>query len=211
MPCSREVYALSTTGRYGEALGLVTGALAQHPAERELLFARASILFDSGRMREAREGFLRAEANGLSRTALYLNLAWSCHLLYLSEEAERHARKAVELDPSAIAGHFGLGTILQRLKRYPAAIESYERALELAPDYADAAVGVAYCKLEQHEYVEAENWMRRAIALAADKPQYWTNLGVALANQERYPEAYRGAATRRGARVRTRRTAREHG
>jgi tetratricopeptide (TPR) repeat protein len=185
-----QVYALSTAGCYGEALALVAGALAGRPAEPELLFARASILFDSGRMREARDGFLRAEVSGLSRTALYLNLAWSCHLLYLSEEAERHARRAVELDPSAVAAHFGLGTILQRLKRYPAAMASYERALELAPDYADAAVGVAHCQLEQHAYGEAESWMRRAIALSADKPQYWTNLGVALANQERYPEAF---------------------
>jgi FkbM family methyltransferase len=184
-----EAYARSTDGRYGDALALVTSALSRHATDGELLFARASILFDWGRMREAREGFLQAERNGLSRTALYLNLAWACHLLQLSDEAERHARKAVALDPSAVAAHFGLGSILQRQKRYPAAIASYERALELAPDYADAAAGVAHCKLEQHEYVGAEDWMRRAIALAAEKPQYWTNLGVALANQERYAPA----------------------
>jgi tetratricopeptide (TPR) repeat protein len=184
-----EVYSLSTDGRYGEALALVVSALSRHASDGELLFARASVLFDWGRMREAREGFLQAERNGLSRTALYLNLAWSCHLLHLSDEAERHARKAVELDPSAVAAHFGLGTVLQRQKRYPAATASYEHALELAPDYADAAAGVAHCNLEQHQYAEAEGWMRRAIALSPDKPQYWNNLGIALANQERYPQA----------------------
>ena len=185
-----EAYALSTAGDYGPALALVAGALSRHPNDRELLFARASVLFDWGRMREAREGFLRAERNGLSRIALYLNLAWSCHLLHLSDEAERHARKAVALDPSAVAAHFGLGTILQRLKRYPAALASYERALELAPDYADAAEGIARCKLEQHEYPEAEDWMRRAMARSSENPRYWTNLGVALASQKRYPEAF---------------------
>jgi FkbM family methyltransferase len=184
-----EAYALSTDGRFGEALALTASALSQSTGDGELLFARASVLFDWGRMREAREGFLRAESRGVSRTALYLNLAWSCHLLNLTQEAERHARKAAALDPSAVAAHFGLGTILQRQKRYPAAMASYERALELAPDYADAAAGIAYCKLEQHQYSEAEDWMRRALALAADKPQYWNNLGIALANQERYPQA----------------------
>ena len=185
-----EVYVLSTAGHYGAALALVAGALSRHPDDRELLFAQASVLFDWGRMREAREAFLRAESRGLSRTALYLNLAWSCHLLHLSDEAERHARKAVALDPSAVAAHFGLGTILQRLKRYPAAVASYTRALELEPDYADAAAGIAHCKLEQHEYLEAEHWMRRALALSTENPRYWTNLGVALAYQKRYPEAF---------------------
>jgi FkbM family methyltransferase len=184
-----EGYALSADGRYGEALALMVMALSQYSGDGELMFARASVLFDWGRIREAREGFLRAESRGVSRAALYLNLAWSCHLLHRTEEAERYARKAVELDRSAVAAHFGLGTILQRQKRYPAAMASYERALELAPGNADAAAGVAHCKLEQHQYIEAEDWMRRAIALCADKPQFWNNLGVALANQERYPQA----------------------
>jgi tetratricopeptide (TPR) repeat protein len=189
-PVIGEVNALSDDGRYGEALALVASALAQCPDDCELLFARASILFDWGRVREAREGFLRAESSGLSRTALYLNLAWSCHLLHRLDEAERYARKAVELDPSTVAAHFGLGTILQRLKQYPAAEGSYERALQLAPDYADAAAGVAHCRLEQHDYIDAEAWMRRAIALGPQQPRFWNNLGVALANQQRYPEAF---------------------
>jgi tetratricopeptide (TPR) repeat protein len=185
-----EIHSLSTAGRYGEALALAANELSRHPGDCELLFARASVLFDWGRMREAREGFLRAEAAGLSRTALYLNLAWSSHLLRLSEEAERYALKAAELDPSAVAAHFGLGTILQRLKHYPAAIASYERVLELAPDYADAAAAIAHCKLEQHEDVDAEAWMRRALVLAPKKAQFWINLGLALVNQERYAEAF---------------------
>ncbi len=189
-PPIAEIHSLSTAGRYGEALALVGNELSRHPGDGELLFVRASVLFDWGRIREAREGFLHAESQGLARTALYLNMAWSCHLLQLSAEAERYARKAVALDPSVVAAHFGLGTILQRLKQYPAAVASYQRSLELAPDYADAAAGIAHCKLEQHEYVDAEAWMRRAIALGPEKAHCWNNLGVALANQERYAEAF---------------------
>ena len=81
----RDAHALSEAGRYGEALALVAGELSRHPDDGELLFARASILFDWGRIREACTGFLQAEAAGLDRTALYLNLAWSCQLLGLPE------------------------------------------------------------------------------------------------------------------------------
>jgi tetratricopeptide (TPR) repeat protein/tRNA A58 N-methylase Trm61 len=185
------VHRLSDHGRYGEALALISSELSGHPGDGELSFARASVWFDWGRVREAHAGFLQAEACGLQRTALYLNLTWSCHLLRLDEEAERYARKAVALDASSVEAHFGLGAVLQRLKRYPEAITSYERAFALAPDDAKGAAGIAHCKLEQFDYVGAEEWMRRAVALAPDSPQFRTNLGVAYANQGRYVDSLR--------------------
>ncbi len=181
-----EVHALSEAGRYGAALALVSGELSRHPEDAELLFARASVWFDWGRVREAYSGFLRAKAAGLDRTALYLNLAWSCQLLGLEETAEPFARKAIELDPDHVAAHFGLGTILQRQKKYADAIASFERTLEIAPDHAQAVGAIARCKLELKDYASAEDWMRRAVDLAPENPQFWNNLGVAMANQGRY-------------------------
>ena len=183
------VHALSEAGRYGEALSLASAELSRRPGDCELQFLRASVLFDWGRIHEARAGFVRAEAHGLARNALHLNLAWSCHLLHLPDEAEHYARKAIALDSSEVAAHFLLGTVLQRQKRYPEAIASYERSLELSPEYANGAAGVAHCKLELNEYTGAEDWMRRAVALAPDNPQFWINLGAAIAKQERYAEA----------------------
>jgi len=188
-PSIARVHALSESGRYGEALALVAGELSVHPGDGELLLARASVLFDWGRVREAHTGFLQAEARGVARTALYLNLAWSCQLLGIPEQAEPYARKAIALDPDNVAAHFGLATILQRLKRYPDAIAGYERVLEIAPDHAQAAAGIARCKIDEREYAGAEDWMRRAIALSAESPQFWINLAVAIAGQERYAES----------------------
>ncbi len=184
-----EVHSLAEAGRYGEALALVSAELSRHPGDGELLFARASVLFDWGRVREACTGFLHAEASGVARTALYLNLAWSFLLLGQADKAEPYARKAIGLDPANVAAHFGLGTILQRLKRYADAIASHERALEIAPDHTQAASCIGRCKLEQHEHGEAEVWMRRAVALAPESPQFRINLGVAIANQGRYAES----------------------
>jgi tetratricopeptide (TPR) repeat protein len=184
-----KVNALSDAGRYGEALALVTQGLSDHPGDAELLCARASVWFDWGRIREAYTGFLQAEAGGLSRIALYLNLAWSCQLLGMANEAEAYARKAIALDPANEAAHFGLGTILQREKHFPEAIACFERALELSPDHSQAAAGIARCKLEQHEYAGAEGWMRRAVELAPESSQFRINLAAAMANQERYAES----------------------
>ena len=184
-----QAHALSADGRYAEALALVGGELSRRPGEPELLFASATVLFDWGRIHEARAVFLRAEALGLARTALYLNLAWSCQMLRLSEEAEHYARKATELEPENAAAHFGLGSVLQSQKRYPEAIASFELALVNAPENALNAAGIGLCKIAQGDFVDAETWMRRAVALAPENPQLLTNLGVAIVNQDRYAEA----------------------
>lgn len=194
---SASVQSLSESGRYGEALARVAGELARRPGDGELLFARATVWFDWGRLREAYTGFLQAEAAGVSRTALYLNMAWSCHLLRMSDDAERHARRAIAGDSASVAAHFGLGAVLSRLKRFPDAVAAYQRVLELAPDHAQAVAGIAQCRLEQHDYADAETWMRRAVALSPDSPQFRINLAVAIANQQRYEESLevlRGAA-----------------
>ncbi|MFQ5701445.1 MAG: aspartyl protease family protein [Acidobacteriota bacterium] len=50
------------------------------------------------------------------------------------EEAERHYRRAVELDSGLAAAHFGVGRILRTLGRYGDAAASFARALALDPD-----------------------------------------------------------------------------
>lgn len=48
-------------------------------------------------------------------------------------EAERHYRRAVEIDPQEAAGHFGVGRILRTMGRYGDAAESFSKAAALAP------------------------------------------------------------------------------
>jgi len=49
-------------------------------------------------------------------------------------EAERHYRRAVEIDPRGAAGHFGVGRIRRTLGRYGDAAESFSKAAALAPE-----------------------------------------------------------------------------
>ena len=188
-------YSHSSAGRRSEAMALLRDALARTPGDAELLFALGSILFDWGRYREARPAFLRARQAGMRRSALYLNLAWTCHLVGRGDEAEAHARAAIEGDAGAIAGHLGLGAVLQRQRRYPQAIASFERALALDPASLECIESIAACWLEQKEYTSAETWARRALQANEARPRAWNTLGIALANQQRIAEAL--AALRR--------------
>jgi len=187
-PVVAETHSLCAAGRYGDALALIAKALACNPGDSELLFARATVLFDWGRIWEAREGFLEAETNGLSRIALYLNLGWSCNMLGLPEDAERYIRTAIAIDPESVDAHCGLGSILQSLERFEDAIASYLTALELAPRNAQFLTSLGACKAAQKDYVGAEEYARRALTLEPDRPQALANFGIALAMQERYKE-----------------------
>ena len=97
--CTRFPTPVATAKRWRSC----RASYARYPRDGELLFARASIWFDWGRIREACTGFLQAEAAGLARIALYLNLAWSWQLLGDADEAEPYARKAIALDPDNVA------------------------------------------------------------------------------------------------------------
>lgn len=181
--------ALSTAGQFGRALAMLMDALARRPDDPELLLERASTLFDWGRVREAREQFVRAQACGIDRLALHLNLAWTCHLLGSVDEAERHARKAIEIDADSVPAHFRLGAILQRRGRHAEAVASFARVLERAPEHVDAILSTCVCKLEERDYVAAEIYARRALDVESCRPEPWANLAAALLNQERYSEA----------------------
>jgi len=182
-------YALASAGRRGEALALVRAALVHAPADGALRLALGNLLFDWGRYREARVAFLDAHAVGERRVALLLNLAWTCHLLGRTEEAETHARAAIAADPSTIPGHLGLGAVLQRQRRFDDAIASFARVLDLDSANVEAVESIAGCHIERKDYAAAETWARRALALADARPRAWNTLGIALSNQQRGPEA----------------------
>jgi tetratricopeptide (TPR) repeat protein len=185
----QEAHALSDAGRYADALRLVVDELARLPDDAELKFARASVLFDWGRIREACAAFLQAESAGVMRPALYLNIAWSYQMLGLPDRAEPYVRKAIVLEPGNVAANFGLGTVLRAQKRMADAIACFERVLELDPQHVEAIAGIGQCMLEQKAYADAEAWFRRGIGLATGNALLHINLGAALINQTRYEES----------------------
>src|SRR5437899_10104182 len=69
--------AHNDAGRYTRALALVDEALIGAPDDPELLSARASTLYEWGRIRDAREWFLRAAARKVDDPAFPLKLGWT--------------------------------------------------------------------------------------------------------------------------------------
>merc|ERR1712167_263403 len=51
------------------------------------------------------------------------------------EGAERHYRKAIELDPNGAEVHYSLGVVLHERKDYDGAEKMYQKAIDLDPSY----------------------------------------------------------------------------
>jgi tetratricopeptide (TPR) repeat protein len=178
-------------GRFGPSLALLKEHLARSPDAAELLHARAVTLSEWGRSREAMESLRAAEARGLSSFRLDLDFAQICFARGELEEAERRLRRALALDGSVAAAYIGLGAVLQAKKRIDEAIGSYERAYDLLPDRVDCLWQIAACNLARDDAVAAEANARRALSSHGDgHARSWTMLGLALARQERFEEAF---------------------
>ncbi len=125
--------SLNAAGRHAEALTLVDDGLESVPESPELLFARASILFDWGRYREARNAFVRAAAAGMSGAALEVALGWAHLHSGDAASAVNSMRRAEELDPEGRVTRMGLATVLFRSGRFAEAEAAFDRLLDSSP------------------------------------------------------------------------------
>lgn len=73
--------------------------------------------------------------------------------------------------------------------QYPKAIEAYQQAIRINPEYADAwnALGVVYY-LSGQDPKAIEAYLQ-AIRINPERPVAWSNLGEAYHNLEQYPKA----------------------
>ena len=194
---TEELAAHNAAGRYAASLAIAAHALGKLRNDPELLLARASTLFAWGRVRDARNEFLRAEESGARQPYRLSEMGMAC--LYVGDfsGAEARLRELTIAEPKAPEGHFGLGIVLQAQRRVVEAVVSYERALELYPGFVDCLVHLAACRLAEHDLGGAEALLRRAIAAGSDRPDIWSQLGGVIGRQDRDRdalEAFRCAA-----------------
>lgn len=97
-------------------------------------------------------------------------------------QAERHYRRAVQLEPQTAAWHLALARVLAR-RDLPAALESYQAATRVAPEDASTWLALAAFCLEHEAYLEEIGLEAalRAYALAPENLDVLVVLGRILA------------------------------
>lgn len=158
--------------------------------------ATASDLFGAGLKLHQAGRLVEAEALYRQTLAAHPNHPDALHLLgVIASQTGQHelSIKFIELairqDGNNSLYHSNRGLALQALKRFEDALESYDRALALRPDYAEALFNRGVTLQRLRRLPEAVDSYDRAIAVCADHAEALSNRGVALQDLGRLPEA----------------------
>jgi tetratricopeptide (TPR) repeat protein len=107
-------------------------------------------------------------------------------------KASGEFRKAIQLDGTFADARKWLGDLLVRSPRrlYDQAILSYQKALELSPDYAEAMVGLGDARQAKGQFDEAIAEYKRVLQLEPDNARVHFGLGKIYYNEKQlYHEA----------------------
>jgi len=139
-----------------------------------------------------------AEARGLYRQLLAQAPAHTLALYRsgLLELQDGHPDTALALVERAIAAEanepryqFVLGQALQALRRWDKAIDAYEAALKLQPDFLDAWNNLGICRQRRGQFPQAAAAYRQALLLESKNAGVMANLGTALREMGDLPQA----------------------
>ena len=146
-----------------EALAGIEAALETHRDAVDLLFARACLLEDLGRLTRARGAYKGVLARDAMHFGALMNLGTMLYLENRKPEARILYTHATKNYPDNANAFVNLGNVLSEDDPV-AARRAYERALELEPTHPTASFGLALL-LESHgDLAAAETYWRRAFA-----------------------------------------------
>jgi tetratricopeptide (TPR) repeat protein len=104
------------------------------------------------------------------------------------EQAARSYRFFLSRRPEP-AAYFNYGRVLKKLGSYDDAIQSYERAIALKPDYAEAYANIANIHMEQKLFERALEYHHLAVRHGPTLAVVYYNRGVVLQELGRHDEA----------------------
>ena len=110
-------------------------------------------LVGRGRLSEGLAEMSRAhELDPLSRQ-IAAEWGWTSYLMHQNDEAESHIRQVLALDPNYAQAHYRLALVEIQQHRYPEAIASLKRAIDLGAFFpqADAALAFVYAQSGNRE------------------------------------------------------------
>ncbi|HVS01605.1 MAG TPA: tetratricopeptide repeat protein [Thermoanaerobaculia bacterium] len=163
-------------------------ALELAPADPFALYNLALVEVRSGRAEEAIAGFERllaieaANPGSLTlelRAQSFANLGLLYYEREYLEDARRHLRQSLDLDPASARTWNNLGLTLRRLGEEGAAEEAFRRAIGLAPEDVQIANNLAATYLGAGKHAEAAAVLRQVTARAPDDAATWLNLALA--------------------------------
>ena len=98
-------------------------------------------------------------------------------------------RDSAAKSPAKARPQNNLGAALSRQDRFEEAIEQYQLALKIKPEYSDAHYNLGYALAKTGKLDEGLSHFREAVRIEPNRVKYLNNLGVALVLKSNYSEA----------------------
>jgi tetratricopeptide (TPR) repeat protein len=106
-----------------------------------------------------------------------------------SQIAEDYCRQALTVNPSMATAHFNLGIALRAQKKITDACESFKRATELLPNYAEAMDALAHAYISLCDWKNATQVLDEIISNWPHKAEMLSNLGTVYQAMGRVQDA----------------------
>jgi glutathione synthase/RimK-type ligase-like ATP-grasp enzyme len=146
-----------------EALAQIEALLAEHSEAVDLRFARACLLEELGRLRNARGAYKGVLARDATHFGALMNLGTMLYLEGRRAEARILYGHATRYHPGEASAFVNLGNVLAE-DDAAASRAAYERALELQPGHPTANFGLALLLEAQGDEAAAHVFRERAFA-----------------------------------------------
>ncbi len=170
---------LNMTGRHDEAVGFLSKAAAQLPADGELLCNYGAALFSAGRSAEAIPILDRAIATGSTAVVSALvNRSAAHRALGDFKTALADAVEALSLDPNLASGYVNAGSALQALGDRQEALGYFLRGLERSPGDAALECNVGVTLFQLGQTFAARTHLERAVEADPNLADAHHNLGA---------------------------------
>jgi tetratricopeptide (TPR) repeat protein len=163
------------------------------PASYRVNQLSAEIFETQNRFAEAAAEYRKAIAKNPRAVNLHFRLGRAILLESHDPEALAQALKEFEaelaLNPSDAAAEFQVGQILNATGKRTEALLHFQQALDLSPDFAEAALAIAKMHLQAKHYAEAIPLLERVVAVQPDNEAGHYNLMMAYRNSGRMDKA----------------------
>jgi len=176
-------------GQTAEAFEYLKKAIQFDPSYRPPFVMAGSLMAAAGKDWDAAEYLRKAVKLDPSKEDAYLHLAISLTRLYEYEEAVTTLKNLIKLSNDSVLGYYYLGKTYSHMKLHRDAAGYFSKALELRPEFTQAAIDMAASYEALGDIPRAIEIYKRVVGNDEDKITVLQRLIQLLIQQRRFEEA----------------------
>ncbi len=170
---------------FEKSQALLQSILEAEPNNLEVLELLGKVRIKLGNLDGSREALESLVALEASRTDIWKILATIYSKLQLHRELENACRRIIHAEPESSRRHYDHANALSRQKKFAGAIVSYDRCLELEPNYLMAIINRADTLQKVGRFDESRKQFERALELDKEKGRWRATINRQLKRLDR--------------------------